>query len=235
MHKAILMGIVALISQCASAATTLTVKDNSDISVTLSTGNYNRLVVKNDKIVEAVFPESNMGIKHDEEDGSVYILPTTATPFTLFLTTQAGHHFSVTLTGEEALGKTIELIPQTSLAKNSKPVKEALEPVDEVPKAVASLISNMEQHKPMTGINIKHLYGRAERLQGGLTLLPKEYWDGGDIQGEIIEVYNGGNKELALSESWFATDDVRAIKFSKGMLAPKERALLYRVRGEVRG
>lgn len=235
MHKIILIGVVALISQSVHAAISLTVKDNSDIAVTLSTGNYNRIVVKNDKIVEAVFPEHNMGIKRDEQDGSVYVLPSNVTPFTLFLTTESGHHFSVTLTGEEALGKTIELIPQTIIAKNSNPIKTAPITVEQIPDAVVSLITHMEQQEPMRGINIKHRYGQVVRLKDGLTLLPKELWDGGSVQGEIIEVYNGGNKELALSESWFSNDEVKAIKFSKGILAPKERGLLYRVQGAANG
>ncbi len=39
-------------------------------------------------------------------------------PFTLFLTTEAGRHFSLTLNSEESLGKTIELTPQQPLCQS---------------------------------------------------------------------------------------------------------------------
>ena len=35
-----------------------------------------------------------MAIKRDEQDGSVYVMLAATNPFTLFLTTEAGRHFS---------------------------------------------------------------------------------------------------------------------------------------------
>ncbi|PYB48485.1 type-F conjugative transfer system secretin TraK, partial [Legionella pneumophila] len=107
MHKPFSIAL-ALLSTVAMGANSIPVKDNSDIALTLSQGNYNRLVVKNDKIMEAVFPPNAMAIKRDEQDGSVYVMLAAANPFTLFLTTESGRHFSVTVNGEESLGKTIE-------------------------------------------------------------------------------------------------------------------------------
>lgn len=114
MHKGLGV-ILALVSMSVIGSNSIPFKDNSEIALTLSQGNYNRIFVKNDKIVEAVFPEKAMAIKRDEQDGSVYIMLAATNPFTLFLTTEAGRHFSVTLNSEESLGKTIELIPQQPL------------------------------------------------------------------------------------------------------------------------
>ncbi|WP_193392870.1 type-F conjugative transfer system secretin TraK, partial [Legionella bozemanae] len=62
---------LALISTMTMGANSIPVKENSDIALTLSQNNYNRIVVKNDKIIEAVFPPNSMAIKRDEQDGSV--------------------------------------------------------------------------------------------------------------------------------------------------------------------
>ncbi|QLZ68939.1 type-F conjugative transfer system secretin TraK [Legionella sp. PC1000] len=227
--------ILALVSLNVVASNTIPIKDNSDISLTLSQGNYNRILVKNDKIIEAVFPEKTMAIKRDEQDGSVYIMLAATNPFTLFLTTEAGRHFSLTLTSEESLGKTIELIPQSPhLAKATPPkVKTNLTKIthEAVPEAILALLNAMEHHKPFTDVVVKRQFGKAERWSKGLTLLPKDYWNGKLLQGETIELYNAGKEPLTLSEAWFAKKGTLAIKFSKSTIKPKEHAMLYRVQG----
>ena len=226
---------LTLLSTLAIGANSIPVKDNSDIALTLSQGNYNRLVVKNDKIMEAVFPPNAMAIKRDEQDGSVYVMLSAANPFTLFLTTEAGRHFSVTLNGEESLGKTIELVPSqpvitktvgNSTKTNPKTIKQ-----EAVPEAILAMLNHMEQQKPFADVNVKRQFGKVERWSKGLTLLPKELWDGKLLKGETIELYNGGKEPLELAQEWFAKEGTLAIKFSKTTLAPGEKAMLYRVQG----
>ena len=60
MYKQLCVAL-AFVSTVAMGSTSLSVKDNSDLSLTLSQGNYNRIVVKNDKIMEAVFPPNSHG------------------------------------------------------------------------------------------------------------------------------------------------------------------------------
>ncbi len=226
---------LTLLSTLAIGANSIPVKDNSDIALTLSQGNYNRLVVKNDKIMEAVFPPNAMAIKRDEQDGSVYVMLSAANPFTLFLTTENGRHFSVTLNGEESLGKTIELVPSQPMVAatranatktNPKTIKQ-----EAVPEAILAMLTHMEQQKPFADVSVKRQFGKAQRWSKGLTLLPKESWDGKLLKGETIELYNGGKEPLELAQEWFAKEGTLAIKFSKPSLAPGEKALLYRVQG----
>ncbi|WP_419421433.1 type-F conjugative transfer system secretin TraK (plasmid) [Legionella sp. D16C41] len=230
---------LALLTGVAMGASSISVKDNSDIAVTLATTNYNRLVVKSDKIVEAVFPPDSMAIKRDEQDGSVYVMLSTAQPFTLFLTTEAGRHFSVTLTGEETLGKTIELIPEQPRFANatSNATKSNAKAVSHhaVPQAIFAMLSHMEQQKPFADVKVKRQFGKVERWSQGLTLLPRESWDGRLLKGEAIELYNGGKAPLALNEDWFVNVGTLAVKVSKSTLNPGERAMLYRVQGGSHG
>lgn len=228
--------VLALLSTVVMGANSIHVKDNSDIELTLSQGNYNRLVVKNDKIMEAVFPPNAMAIKRDEQDGSVYVMLAASSPFTLFLTTEAGRHYSVTLTGEESLGKTIELVPSSPVVATSK-VNAAKIPNSKtiaqevVPEAILAMLAHMEQQKPFADVNVKRQFGKAERWSKGLTLLPRESWDSKLLTGEIIELYNGGKEPLELAQEWFAKEGTVAIKFSKPSIAPGEKVMLYRVQG----
>ncbi|HAT7809682.1 TPA: type-F conjugative transfer system secretin TraK [Legionella pneumophila] len=226
---------LTLLSTLAIGANSIPVKDNSDIALTLSQGNYNRLVVKNDKIMEAVFPPNAMAIKRDEQDGSVYVMLSAANPFTLFLTTENGRHFSVTLNGEESLGKTIELVPSQPMVAATRANATKTNPKtinqEAVPEAILAMLTHMEQQKPFADVSVKRQFGKVERWSKGLTLLPKELWDGKLLKGETIELYNGGKEPLELAQEWFAKEGTLAIKFSKPSLAPGEKAMLYRVQG----
>ncbi|MFO2971156.1 type-F conjugative transfer system secretin TraK [Legionella pneumophila serogroup 10] len=230
---------LALLSTLAMGATSIPVKDNSDIALTLSQGNYNRLVVKNDKIMEAVFPPNSMAIKRDEQDGSVYVMLAASNPFTLFLTTETGRHFSVTLNGEESLGKTIELVPSqpvgTKTVANTTKINPKTITQEAVPEAILAMLTHMEQQKPFADVSVKRQFGKVERWSKGLTLLPKESWDGKLLKGETIELYNGGKEPLELAQEWFAKEGTLAIKFSKPSIAPGEKAMLYRVQGVSHG
>ncbi|MBJ16547.1 MAG: type-F conjugative transfer system secretin TraK [Legionellaceae bacterium] len=238
MYKQICVAL-ALVSTVAVGSTSLSVKNNSDLSLTLAHGNYNRIVVKNDKIMEAVFPPNAMAIKRDEQDGSVYVMLAANNPFTLFLTTEAGRHFSVTVNGEESLGKTIEFIPQQTVVRkhtvNKVQNAQASVAPDAVPEVILAMLTHMEQKKPFADVNVKRQFGKVERWSKGLTLLPKEFWDGKLLKGETIELYNGGKEPLELSQEWFAKEGTLAIKFSKSTINPGERAMLYRVQGAQHG
>lgn len=214
-----------LLSTALYAQSSLTFRDNTDVSIVLSDANYNRLVVRGDKITAAHFPESAMGIKN-EADGSLYVVVTQKEPFTLFVTTEQGHHFSATVNTESSLGKTIEFVPEIiPIVK-----KQAILP----PRLLnASLIENLMSHlvaqQPLAGFNVKHHYGHAIRLQAGLVLLPKLTYVGKTLQGEVTEIYNGGKRPITLHENLFMSEGVRAISLSNPTLLPKQRAYVYRV------
>ena len=220
MHK-IYSLLIALTIPCSTfAMTSQPFRDNADVAVSLSNANYNRLVVKNDKIIKAHFPEGAMAIR-GEEDGSLYVMVAKSEPFTVFLTTESGHHFSTTVSSENGLGKTIEFIPsQTVLhVQPSKPAS------DQPPFAtvVANLMTNMMHQKTLSGFEVKHHYGQAIRLQQGLVLFPKLTYQG------LLELYNGASKPVDLVESWFADKSVKAVTLSQTTLLPKQRAYVYRV------
>ncbi len=240
MRNLIAGSLLTLLASQSFGQTTLSVRDNSDVTLNLSQSNYNRLVVKNDKIVEAVFPETAMGIKRDEQDGSVYVMLTAeSSPFTLFLTTEAGHHFSVTVTGEAGLGKTVELVaPRVALASSPVKVAPQLSPKitqDPHQDAMLEIINHMERKEIMPGMTVSHPFGRAERMGAGLSLVPKEIWKGEGVEASRLEVYNGGSKALNLLPEWFEDKDVTAMKLSQPILKPHETAILYRVREVAHG
>ena len=212
------------------AFTTQSFRDNTDITVALSDSNYNRLVVKGDKITQAHFPEGRMAIRN-EEDGSLYVMLGSHEPFTLFLTTESGHHFSATVNAEPSLGKTIEFVSQTAVPAHLAVSKATLDTSPKPPMgdAIAHLMTSMVSKEKPAGFDEKHHHGRVIRLQQGLMLTPKITYQGLQLSGEVMELYNGGKLPLDLNESWFSDHDVKAVSLSAATLAPKQKTVVYRV------
>ena len=213
------------------AMTSTHFKENADLNVTLSDKNYNRLVVKGDKITQVHFPEGSMAVRN-EPDGGLYVMAANTDPFTMFVTTELGHHFSLTVNTESALGKTFEFIadnnapiPLTSAQK----VLSKLPQPQELATNVTSLMTAMiNSNVPHTFESSRH-FGRTIRLGHGLILSPKMTYSNQELKGEVIEVYNNSKNPIDLSESWFSVPHVKAISLSQNMLAPKQSIKIYRV------
>lgn len=231
-----LIGILTVLFCQSLFAISISMQDNSEVQLTLAAQNYNRLLVKEDKIIEAVFPPNAMAIKRDEQDGSVYILLNTTSPFTLFLTTEKGRHVSLTLSAEEALGKTIELIPKGVVgAKINSMAAKKPSPIPSREEPILRFLKHLQNHEPLPSVTIQKRRGQAIRGQHGFSVIPQEIWLGEQLKGEILELYNGGKTPVTLSQTWFAKEDTVGIAFSKPYLAPHEYATLYRVSEVVHG
>lgn len=237
MRKCIATGLMISLATNAMALTGVHFQDNTDIAVSLSQTNYNRLVVKDDKITQAHFPEGTMAIKN-EEDGSLYVMLATNTPFTLFVTTESGHHFSATVNGEESLGKTIEFVPQTrapvKLAHAAAETHQTPEPPEA--SAIKTLLSSMVSAKPLPGFQVKkHHFAQATRLQQGLVLTPKQTFNGMTLKGEVFSIYNSSKRPIDISETWFVAEGVKAVSLTATTLVPKQSAVVYRISENANG
>ena len=234
MNKLIITGLLACSASLVFAGITIPVEENKEITMSLSSNNYNRIVIKGDEIVKFYYPKGTMIAKQDESDSGFYLQPQSTTPFNLFVATDSGKHYALIIKSEESLGKMIELIPgRTKIAKkNPSPKKESL---DETKQLLVELVTHMERKEPLKGFKIsRHYFGQAERLNG-MRVLPKESWKGGGLKGEVLEAYNNSKREISLTSKMFATADTRAVKLSSGVLSPKQHITIYRVLGGMNG
>jgi len=224
-YKTLSVALMVMLSQQTLAATVKTFKNNAELSVELSNTNQNRLMVSNDKIIKAAFPDGALTYQYDETDGSMYVHPEISAPFTLFLSTKKGQHLSLTVNSVDSLGKTIafkQYRPQpikrpTSIVKKEAPYKkEALE-----------MVKYMEQGIKMPGASVSHVRYQAGQFKNGLRLIKREIWQDGAYKGEVFDVYNNSKRRIKLDPIWFAEKLVKAIKLSKMTLAPKDKTNLY--------
>jgi hypothetical protein len=64
-------------------------------------------------------------------------------------------------------------------------------------------------------------------------LTKRSIWQGSQLQGEVIELYNAGRVPLVLDEAWFNQEETAALKFSQKELPAKQTAYLYRVNSAI--
>lgn len=233
--------VITALSLCVSvssfALTSTHFKENADLAVTLSDSNYNRLVVKGDKITNVHFPEGMMAVSN-ESDGGIYVMVAHPEPFTMFVTTELGRHFSLTVNTEQGLGKTVEFVadgnPAPQITSASKVMAKIPEPTF-LPSNVTELMTAMLKSNVSKDYESKKYFGRAIRLGQGMTLFPKMTYKGKTLSGEVTEIYNGSKSPIDLNESLFNGVGVKAVSLSKNTLAPHERALVYRVLEQAHG
>ena len=205
MRKAVLVLMLFSVAFTSYAAKVQQFADNQNIEVQLSKLNYNRLFVANDVIKKAHFSKDALSIEY-EADGSVFIDLLIAEPFTVFFSTEHGHHFSVTVNPIDELGQTVELIPNTPSVKAQKFEKKTA-----YEETVTKLIQAMMNNQIPAGYGGKQYMGDA-------------------YVGEVVTIYNRSKVPVKLDEAWFKTKDTRAIALSQSILAPKNSATLYMVK-----
>jgi len=190
-------------------------------------------LIKHDKISEATFPPNLLSIKRDGQDGSLYLMPHQANPFTLFLTTEEGRHFAITVNGQDGLGQFIVLNPQeTSISQVPRLIRQTKSPEGAmVTPAAITLLEHMVHEVKLDKVVIQRPFNRVERLGQNLTLFVKALWLLPDLKGEVLEVYNSSAKPLILSESWFRKPGVQALQFTRPLVPPKSHTFVYRVWG----
>lgn len=246
MHKLISILGLCLITTQSFALTSQPFQDNADVTAVLSKSNFNRLVVRGDKITKAYYPQGFLEIQGlsqgdskraieeveiEEPDGSLYVMVTHDSPFTLFITTLSGHHFSATIESEESLGKTIEFVPKnTVVTQKSLPANVA--PKSQKPPyadAIANLMTQMVRGDNPKGFESKRHFGKVIKLQNNLKLIPKRTFTGIELIGEVMELYNPAKYPTDIREDWFADKDVKAVSLSTQTLLPRQSAFVYRV------
>lgn len=233
--------VIGVLSLCVSvssfAVESRHFKENADLAVTLSSSNYNRLMVKGDKILKARFPKEMMAVS-SEPNGSLYVMVANPEPFTLFVTTELGRHFSLTINTESGLGKTLEFVadgaPIPAITSATKVLAKIPEP-SFLPSNVTELMTAMLKNNVPKDYESKKYFNRAIRLGQGMTLFPKFTYKGKILSGEVTEIYNGSNSPIDLNEALFNGAGVKAISLSKNILAPHDRALVYRVLEQAHG
>lgn len=194
---------------------------------TLSSINYNRVYVEGETIIKLSYPQGSISLDESEkersdiEEKSVYIKPNFEVPVTLFVTTDKGHHFSLTLTPDETYGKTLRLIPknQTRVAYVTPHVTE--------PSEHEAIMAAMKEGLNPKDFNAIPTVPRPFYVKKDLKVTLVKQYKGADLAGYVYKIENTSNHEIALSTDLFSHRKAQSLALSEEQLAPKKVAYLY--------
>lgn len=207
-----------------NAATTRHFSDNETLVVELSQSNYNRLLVSHDRILKVRCPKETLAVEY-APDGSVYLDLLLSEPLTVFVTTRAGHNFSMTVKPKDALGQTVEFIPQTPTKSVAK-----FENKNAQDETVTQLIQSMINNQAPKGYGVKSVFSSYRPINQFLSYKPSKQFIGKAYLGEVITVYNRSKTPIELNESLFKSKEMRAFSVSQSTIAPHGTETIYVVR-----
>lgn len=212
----------------AEAQTRLNVEENETIELTLSRTDFNRLFVEGDKITTLRFPEGNLSVENDK-DGSVYLDVKDDKPFTLFVTTQRGSHFSATIKADDMTGQTIGLIASNSnsakLKRTVMPMATKTSPENEL----VALVSSVEKEEQKTGFKAQRPNLKSVQIKPNLTSKLIYTLSNAQKMGQKFEIKNTGRKPVSFEDKWFKDKDTKALLVKDRVVYPNETITVVRI------
>lgn len=228
--RGVLSMLISLLFQGAIFAGTppqlLSFQEGEQFTVTLSRLNYNRIFVEGEKIIGTRFPVGTVIIdKSDMEnqnslEESVYLKPKFDEPITIYFTTDKKHHFSITVSSDESVGKTVRLIARQETSKYVKNTVNNASEVDEV-------IMAMQEGETPKDFMLGRVYIRPFYIKKDIKVSLEKRYENERLTGYVYRLENKGSHPIALSTSLFDRRNAVTLVLSEDTLAPKQVAYLY--------
>lgn len=195
--QGILLSVVLfLLSPLAFALETVKVSNNGNFQAVLGKGDFNRLFVDKDRILNVMGTPNAYLIQTDNILGQVYIKPLQSQPFNLTLSTEKGKVYQLKVFVRQSGSETLELSPTdldeddpTALAEKNKPYETAL--VTLVQAMATDTFPDNYQVSLAKDPTVLHL-GQVANLT-----LESQY-KGQALEGDIYRLHNLTNSTLNL-------------------------------------
>ncbi|ALA26635.1 type-F conjugative transfer system secretin TraK [Piscirickettsia salmonis] len=227
----VMVGCLCASAWAENSATQIHFNDNSNVSIQASSANINRIFVKGDRIIQRVAPQGTFLFdKRRSKDGSVYFRPLyPKAQFSIFFTTQSGHHFSALVSAVGADGKTVEMIPN-----NSTEAQVHWEKNTGYLKLLQAFMKGMIKDEEIKGVNSQVLKD-SKPFNGfpDTEMTLTKIYQGGQLQGFVYSITNTSNHTVHLPERKFWRPNVRAVSLSELNLAPKHSGFIYTIMSAV--
>lgn len=196
----------------------------------------NRIAIQGQKIVQAIYDQTQLEVQTDETNGQIFVIPRTKTPQALFLTTDQQQTHSLTLIPQKTesqeiviKGKTPASDKVTSRTASEVATEERLsalpvETADTFPQAMKNLMIAMARNEIPEGFSVNNRCG-----ENCLRQYISENYD-----AKVIRFQNKGLRPITLSERSFYQKGVLAVAMTQPHLRIGENSTVYIIRRLVR-
>lgn len=197
--------------------------DNDQFVLFFSTMDLNRLYLPNDHIVSLNGPPEAFSAHND--DAGIYVAVQTSDPFTLFLSTAEGHHFSILVKPSEKVGGfTYEFHAKSAGALVAKWEEDS--PYSELIMKLMRGMINGEAPAGYGFYDISHHAPKIHFYNIGL-LKPITLLKGAHLSTIAYEFDNTTDAPVTLSPNEFYHAGTRAVSLSQETVAAKGSAMVY--------
>ena len=231
-NKSILaMALASAVSANVLAAQIVEGGDGSTIYAKVSKKEMTRLSIDNGRVTDIRFRQGELSVDTDEATGQIFMsIPNGADaknikPINGFLTTDAGHTFTLVLQVVDTPSETIIIKqprakpdPRTNAFKSTS-----------YDKAVKRLISVMANDELPDDMQVKEVGQRVDLWQEATMTLERQYV-AGDIVGERYMVANISKAPMVLDEREFYRKGVSVVALDQLNLTPGASTRLYVIR-----
>ncbi len=225
LFKTLLAGLLAAGTQTACAETVVPVQENENVAIQISKDNYNRLLVEKDKIIKLRFPKTHLSVERDD-DGSVYLDALDDRPFTLFVTTKGGRHFSAMVMVSESKGETIRFIEKRTPARK---VVRREKPKDTYADKLKLLVAATLHEKAMSGFKANAIKVKPVYLKPSLKAeLAFSLSDEKTVSQKFL-LANRSSKPIRFDKRWFKDNKTQAFLVKNDVIYPNQTIDVVRV------
>lgn len=208
---------------------TKSVHDNETLSITISKDDFSKIFVKDDRIVSIKGQTSLYEIKEfkGEDEGKLFIKPLSLVEsFSIFITTELGHHYTLQIKARDKAAETIEIKPITPVVSIATKWEQR-SPYTEI---LAAMLRGMVNDMPPDGYAVQSFHQNPSiPLQNGLDMRLIKLYRGSNLNGEVWVICNSTRKTIVLLPKCFYKRGIRGVSFAREHLLPNTQTLLYRI------
>ncbi len=232
-HIFIMINLIAIFYlSCANALQVQSAKDNQTLLFKISEKEFSRIFVNNDRIISIKGRNQFYEIKDfksQSDEGVLYIRPILTfqkKPFSIFISTEKGHHFTLFLSSIDVPSENIEIKPVSAIKQVAKKWEKNLHYTQSIVVLMKDMV-NGTQPEGYAVINMGQV--KAKKIGNGLSMQLLTIYRGGFLQGEIWRLMNESRHTIYLHPREFYQDNIRAASIVDEALKTGDTTLFYRI------
>lgn len=197
----------------------------------VSNAGPNRIAIEGEKIVQAIFDQTQLEVQTDEMSGQIFVIPRSTAPQALFLTTDKNQTYSLTIAPQKTTSQEIVLKGKSRKAEtdegNVTQLKTtqglsslAVERADNFPQALKNLMIAMARNELPEGFHVTNRCGEACLRQ----------YESESYVAQVLRYQNQSLKPVTLTEKLFYEKGVLAVAITEPFLRIGETTAVYVIR-----
>lgn len=211
----------------ALALQTIDVIDNASAHANVFAGDYNRLYIQGDRILNVIGTPGAYVIQTDNILGQIYIKPLQTAPFTLNISTEQGKSYQLKLGVKQGPADTIVLQPPVTTPEQAQNW-ESETPYQET---LTRLIQAMATGSFPDGYTVVFAKDKNPLPLGNVaTVTPITQYQGINLEGDVYILRNLTNQPLNLRPEQLYRKGAMAIALQTEAIAPKGQTRLFMVK-----